>query len=341
MPELRQNFFTKEWVIIATERAKRPKELARQQPPKALASFVASCPFCPGNEDKTPPEVLRVPAGGTTPWQVRVIPNKFSALAGDAQPTRTIHRSRRSMGGFGVHEVIVETPDHSHTTALLDDAHVTNVLRAYKSRYDELSLDPRIAHITIFKNHGLDAGTSLEHPHSQLIATPVISSQVRGRFQTALQHYDEFGECMFCQVINEEMAEEDRIVLTTEHFVVMEPFASATPFATHIYPRRHMANFGDISGAEMTDLARTLRKVLAKLYHGLGDPDFNYTLRSAPAELHGVKYFHWYVSVIPRLTRVAGFELGSGMFINTVPPESAAEFLRNVKAEAAAGAGGQ
>lgn len=341
MPELRQNFFTKEWVIIATERAKRPKELARQQPLKAPACFVASCPFCPGNEDKTPPEVMRVPANGSGPWQVRVVPNKFSALARDAQPTRTIHRSRRSMGGFGVHEVIVETPDHSHTTALLDDAHVANVLRAYKSRYDELSLDPRIAHITIFKNHGLDAGTSLEHPHSQLIATPVISSQVRGRFQVALQHYDEYGECMFCQMIAEEMTEEDRIVATTEHFVVLEPFASATPFATHIYPRRHMASFGDISGAEITDLARTLRKVLAKLYHGLGDPDFNYTLRSAPAELHGVKYFHWYVSIIPRLTRVAGFELGSGMFINTVPPESAAEFLRNVKAEAAAGVGGQ
>jgi len=339
MPELRQNFFTKEWVIIATERAKRPKELARQQPLKEPAAFVANCPFCPGNEDKTPPESLRIPANGSGPWQVRVVANKFAALARDAQPVRTIHRSRRSIGGFGVHDVIIETPDHSHTTALLDDAHVANVLRAYKSRYDELSLDSRIAHITIFKNHGLDAGTSLEHPHSQLIATPVISSQVRGRFQVALQHYDEFGECMFCQMIAEELTEEERIVLTTEHFVAFEPFASPTPFATYIMPRRHMANFGDVSAAEITDLSRVLRKVLGKLYHGLGNPDFNYTLRSAPAESHGVRYYHWYVSIIPRLTRVAGFELGSGMFINTVPPESAAEFLRNVKAEAAVGAG--
>lgn len=338
MPELRQNFATKEWVIIATERAKRPKELARQEVPKALASLVASCPFCPGNEGKTPPEVLRAPAAGNASWQVRVVPNKFAALARDSQLTRTIHRSRRSIAGFGVHEVIIETPDHSQVIALMDDAHVANVLQAYKSRYDELSLDPRIAHITIFKNHGLDAGTSLEHPHSQLIATPVISSQVRGRFQVALQHHDDFGECMFCQMMEEELAEQDRIVFTTEHFVALEPFASPTPFATHIFPRRHMSNFGDISTAEIADLARTLRKVLGKLYHGLGNPDFNYTLRSAPAELHGVKYFHWYVSIIPRLTRVAGFELGSGMFINTVPPESAAEFLRNVKTEAAAGA---
>ena len=207
MPELRQNFFTREWVIIATERAKRPKELARKQALKEPAEFVANCPFCLGNEDKTPPEVLRVPAHDGA-WQVRIVANKFAALSRDAQPVRTIHRSRRAVGGFGVHDVIIETPNHAHTTALLDDAHVANVLRAYKSRYDELSQDPRIAHITIFKNHGLDAGTSLEHPHSQLIATPVISSQVRGRFQVALQHYDEFGECMFCQMINEELMEE-------------------------------------------------------------------------------------------------------------------------------------
>jgi len=339
MPELRQNFFTKEWVIIATERAKRPKDLVRQKPPQAVAPFVATCPFCPGNEDKTPPEVMRVPANGSGPWQVRVVPNKFSALARDSQPTRTIHRSRRSIGGFGVHDVIIDTPDHSQVTALLDDAHVANVLRAYKSRYDELSLDPRIAQVTIFKNHGLDAGTSLEHPHSQLIATPVISSQVRGRFQIALQHYDDYGICIFCQMIEEELAEEDRMVLETEHFVALEPFASPTPFATHIFPRRHKASFGDVSAAEINDLARVLKKVLGKLYHGLGNPDFNYTVRCAPAELHEVKYFHWYVSIIPRLTRVAGFELGSGMFINSVPPEAAAEFLRDVKWESAVGAG--
>jgi UDPglucose--hexose-1-phosphate uridylyltransferase len=334
MPELRQNFFTKEWVIIATERAKRPKELARREAPGKKPSFVPTCPFCPGNEARTPAEVLRVPAEGSGPWQVRVVPNKFAALARDNQPDRTIHRSRHSMGGFGVHDVIVETPDHSLGTAEMSDEQVANVLRAYKTRYNQLSLDPRIAHVTIFKNHGIDAGTSLEHPHSQLIATPVISSQVRGRLQVAMQHHDEFGECIFCQTIQEELAEQDRIVLTTEHFVAMEPFASPTPFATHIFPRRHMASFGDIGSNELEDLARTMRKILGKLYHGLGDPDFNYTLRSAPAELHGVKYFHWYVSIIPRSTRVAGFELGSGMFINTMPPEAAAEFIRNVMAEA-------
>jgi UDPglucose--hexose-1-phosphate uridylyltransferase len=157
--------------------------------------------------------------------------------------------------------------------------------------------------------------------------------QVRDRFQQALRYFDDFGDCMFCEMLKEELQEETRIVMVSEHFVALELYASPAPFCTHIYPRRHMASFGDVSAAEINDLARTLRSVLAKLYHGLADPDFNFTIRSAPAENAGVKYFHWYLSVIPRLTRVAGFELGSGMFINTVLPEAAAEFLRKVDVE--------
>ena len=333
MSELRQNFATKEWVVIATERARRPEELANKRERKKVASYVASCPFCPGNEKLTPPEVLRVPASPDVPWHARVIPNKFAALSREVQPTRTVHRTLRSINGFGVHDVIIETPDHSQVLALMPDSYVAEILRIYKTRYDELSLDPRIALITIFKNHGIDAGTSLEHPHSQMIATPVTSLQVRDRFQQALRYFDDFGDCMFCEMLKEELQEETRIVMVSEHFVALELYASPAPFCTHIYPRRHMASFGDVSAAEINDLARTLRSVLAKLYHGLADPDFNFTIRSAPAENAGVKYFHWYLSVIPRLTRVAGFELGSGMFINTVLPEAAAEFLRKVDVE--------
>jgi UDPglucose--hexose-1-phosphate uridylyltransferase len=337
MAELRQNFFTKEWVVIATERAKRPEQLIVHREPRTQVSHSPKCPFCPGNEDQTPPEVLRLPNSDGT-WRVRVIPNKFAALAREVPPGRTIHRSRRTIQGFGVHDVVVETPDHSQSMALLSDNHVADVLRIYKTRYDELSLDPRIAHITIFKNHGVDAGTSLEHPHSQLIAAPVISYQVRQSFSEALRHHDDFGVCMFCQMIEEELELNERMILVTEHFVAMQPFASPTPFCTHIYPRRHMASFGDISGKELIDLGRVLRTILAKLYYGLEDPDFNLTVRTAPPSVWVVKYFHWYLSVIPRLTRVAGFELGSGMFINTVLPETAAQFLCNVKVDAALGA---
>jgi UDPglucose--hexose-1-phosphate uridylyltransferase len=337
MPELRQNFFTKEWVIIATERAKRPEELATHRPSQTVPSFVESCPFCPGNESKTPSEVMRFPASSAEPWAVRVIPNKFAALDSAAQPTRSLQDVWRRIEGFGFHEVIIDSPDHSCCMALLPDEQVAGILRVYKERYTRLSMDRRINHVTIFKNHGLDAGASLQHPHSQLIATPVIPSQVRHRLHEALGHYDDNGKCMFCHMVEREIDAKTRIIQQSEHFVAMEVFASATPFATHIFPLRHMASFGDISPAEIADLGRVLRSLLAKLYIGLENPDLNFTIRSSPSDYASARHFHWYVSVIPRLTRVAGFELGSGMFINTVLPEAAAEFLRNVNAEKAAG----
>ncbi|MBZ5630801.1 MAG: galactose-1-phosphate uridylyltransferase [Acidobacteriia bacterium] len=337
MPELRQNRFTKEWVIMSTERAKRPEDLRVQHDPRPpLPAYSEKCPFCPGNERLAPPAVMAIPADGK--WEVRIVPNKFAALSREGEPWRKIERSRRSLNGVGIHEVIVETPNHALTTALLPVENVAEILRAYQQRFTEISADPRITHVTIFKNHGAAAGTSLEHPHSQLIGTPVISSQVRNRVYEALRHYDEFGECIFCEAIKEDLASPARVVVTTQHFFAVEPFASSTPFATYIYPRRHMASFGAISDAEIVDLAKVLKTVLAKLYVGLQNPDFNYTIRTAPHENAGVLYYHWYLSVIPRLTRVAGFELGSGMFINTVLPEAAAEFLRNVKVDLAAAA---
>ncbi len=276
MPELRQNFFTKEWVIIATERAKRPEDLATHRVADPVPEFVESCPFCPGNESKTPPEVLRCPSNSER-WDVRVIPNKFAALSSEAQPTRSLQHLRRRIEGFGFHEVIIDSPDHSRYMGLL----------------------------------------SVE----------------------ALRHYDNAGECMFCHMVEREVEDQTRVVLKSERFVAMEVFAAATPFATHIFPLRHMASFGDISEMEIVDLARVLRTLLAKIYVGLGNPDLNFMVRSGPAEYAGARHFHWYVSVIPRLTRVAGFELGSGMFINTVLPEAAAEFLRKVTVEKVAGAG--
>ena len=332
MPELRQNFFTKEWVIIATERAKRPEELVTHRPVQPTPSFVDTCPFCPGNEANTPSEVTRFPQNASEPWSVRVLPNKFAALSKDV-PVRNMQHLRRRINGFGFHEVIVDSPDHAACMALLPDAHVANILQIFKQRYNTLSLDQRIAHITLFKNHGTEAGASMQHPHSQLIATPVIPSQVRHRLLEALRYYDDAGECMFCHMVKGEIEDQTLIVVKSEHFVAMEVFASATPFATHIFPLRHMASFGDITGPEISDLAHVLRTLLAKIYVGLGNPDLNFTVRSGPAEYAGARHFHWYVSVIPRLTRVAGFELGSGMFINTVLPEAAAEFLRNVSAE--------
>jgi UDPglucose--hexose-1-phosphate uridylyltransferase len=328
MPELRYNTLTREWVIIATERAKRPEEFAKVKKEKQLPEYSSACPFCPGNEHLTPPPTMVIPNHGA--WRVRVTPNKFSALSREGERRRVSQGVRRMVTGVGIHEVIVETPFHNQTTALLEDSQVELVIEAYLDRFRFASADPRVEQVTIFKNHGEAAGTSLEHPHSQIIGTPVITTQVRDRLVNAGSHYDEFGECIFCRVLEVEVKEKIRIVLESEHFVAFVQYAALTPFSLLIMPRRHMAVFSEMNDREAADLARILRRVLAKLYRGLQDPDYNYTIRTAPTDHAGVRYYHWYLSIIPRLTRVAGFELGAGMFINVSLPEENAEFLRSV-----------
>lgn len=332
MPELRHNVITREWVIIATERAKRPEEFARKnKDKKVIPAFVPTCPFCPGNERMTPPETYVVP--DTTGWKVRVTPNKFAALSYVGERERFVQGIRRTISGVGIHEVIIETPDHSKTTALLKDSEVETVIQVYLNRFNFASADPRVEQVTLFKNHGEAAGTSLEHPHSQMIATPVITAQVRDRLINSLRHFDEYGECLFCHLMDVELKEGTRIVYETRHFVSMVQYAALSPFSMLIMPRRHMACFAEINDGEAADLAHNLRVTLAKLYYGLDNPDFNYVVRTAPTESKGVKYYHWYVSIIPRLTKLAGFELGSGMFINASLPEEDARFLREVKVE--------
>jgi UDPglucose--hexose-1-phosphate uridylyltransferase len=331
MPELRHNVLTRDWVIIATERAKRPEDFAKKKEKKIIPAYVATCPFCPGNEKMTPPETYVVPdAKG---WRIRVSQNKFAALSYLGERQRTFHGTRRTVTGVGIHEVIIETPDHSKTTALLEDREVEVIIQAYLNRFKYASADPRVEQVTIFKNHGEAAGTSLEHPHSQMIGTPVITAHLRDRLINSLKHFDEFGECIYCRVRDLELAEGTRVVVETEHFVSLVPYAALTPFSMLVVPRRHMACFAEINDAEAADLARNLRRTLAKLYRGLDDPDFNYVVRTAPLENTGVKYYHWYVSIIPRLTKMAGFELGSGMFINVSLPEENAKFLRGVQVD--------
>lgn len=331
MPELRYNVITREWVIIATERAKRPDQFKRTEARKPLPAFVPTCPFCPGNEHMTPPQTYVAPANGK--WQVRVAPNKFAAVTPVGDRKRSVQGIKRTITGVGFHEVIVETPLHNVATAQLTDVEVETIIGTYLNRFRMASADPRVEQVVIFKNHGEAAGTSLEHPHSQMIAAPVITTQLRDRLFSALNHYDEFGECLFCRVLEQELKDSIRIVLETEHFVAFVPFAVLTPFSILIMPRRHMACFQEMNDAESADLAHNLRRTLLKLYRGLDDPDFNYVVRTAPAANMGVKYYHWYVSIIPRLTKMAGFELGSGMFINVSLPEENARFLREVSVE--------
>ena len=327
MSELRQDPSTKEWVIIATDRAKRPHEFQRQQPSPRPSS---SCVFCPGHEDQTPGELWRIPSDGGG-WSVRVVPNKFPALStNEHHPHIKGEPPFRQMDGFGHHEVIIETPYHDRWMALMQPEEVVRVLTAFRERYLALRKDRHVRLILIFKNHGLAAGTSIEHPHCQVIATPVVPAHIRRKYEVAVEHYDSTGRCVYCDIVKAEREVEVRVVHRTEHFLVFEPFASRSPFETWIAPFRHSSCFASITEDELRDLGAVLQNTLARLYHGLNNPDFNLIVHTAPAEDETKPYYLWHLQIVPRLATPAGFEIGSGIYVNPCLPEEAASFLRGV-----------
>lgn len=329
MSELRLNLITKEWVIIATERAKRPSDFRTYKEKKYMAEHLDSCPFCAGNEDKTPSEIMRVPFGNG--WKVRVTQNKFAALNLEGERLRFNDGLKHSVTGVGRHEVIIESPLHNTNPALMDIKDLADVIKVYKSRFLEMYNDPRVEHVIIFKNHGEHAGTSIEHPHSQIVGTPVIPFQVVGRTYEAMRYFDNTGTCLVCSSIKDELADGKRVILDTNHFAAVIPYAALSPFHTWIFPKKHSASFGVISDEEIDDLACSLKTVLLKCYNGLDNPDYNYVIRSASPKENDLRHLHWYLSIVPRVTQAAGFELGTGMYINTALPEESAEFLRKVK----------
>ena len=331
MPEFRQNQATKEWVILAPERGKRPSDIKKEQSKqKPLPEYSRDCPFCAGNESETLEPVYVHPEEND--WQVRVVPNKYAALQPQLATTRTHVGSFLAAKGFGIAEVVIEHPRHNQTTALMELEEVTNVLRAYRQRQIEISKNDKINLVTIFRNHGRRAGTSLEHPHSQIIATPIVPPHVRYPIEQAVMHYDHFGTCVYCDMLNEEIHQEERIITESDNFAAFCPFAARSPFECRIYPKRHAASFISIDDSEeIVELAWLLREVLAKLYYGLNNPDYNYVLRSAPVGDHDTRHLHWYMVIIPKISTPAGFEIGSGIYINTVAPEESAQFLRETK----------
>lgn len=330
MSIIRQDPTTKEWVIIAAERNRRPHEFAKRATVQPVSQEAANCPFCPGQEASTPEEILRIPASKGTGWLVRVTSNKFPALG----QTGLLERREegplfREMDGVGMHEVIVETPFHDRILPLMTDQEMTDVLIAYQARYKALRKDPRLKYIIVFKNHGETAGTSLSHPHSQLVATPVPPMLLRRKYEVAVAHYDDTGRCLYCDVAEEERKAKRRVVLETDRFLVFHPFASRVPFETWIMPKRHQPSFGQVSREDLRELALVLRRTLRALYDLLGNPDFNYIIHSAPIEDENKDYYLWHVQILPRLNTIAGFELGSGVYITTMLPEESAAVMRD------------
>ncbi|MFH1375002.1 MAG: galactose-1-phosphate uridylyltransferase [bacterium] len=329
MPEYRQNIATREWVILAPERGGRPEDF---HSPSYISANVPKrrhdCPFCTGNEGQTESATYVYPNQGN--WQVRVVPNKFAALRPDLSASRSQTGAFLSAGGFGIAEVVVEHPHHNQTIATMELPEVAAVLRAYHERQAQVSQDSRINLVTVFRNHGAKAGTSLEHPHSQIIATPIIPPHVRYPMEQAVMYYDQHGTCVYCDLVAEEIRLQERIITETDHFVSFCPFAARSPFECRIYPKIHQPSFILITDDELDELAIILRDVLSRLYRGLRNPDYNYIIRSAPVGDHDTRHLHWYMVIIPRISTAAGFEIGSGIYINTVLPEESARFIRGV-----------
>jgi UDPglucose--hexose-1-phosphate uridylyltransferase len=330
MSEFRQNRATKEWVIIAPERGKRPSDLAKDVVERdPLPSFSENCPFCPGHEEQTPQAVFQITDAGK--WKVRVVPNRFAALSPNKPATRNFVGHFLSAEGFGIAEVIIESPLHNLTIATMSADEVADILRAYRERQREVSKNENINLVTIFRNHGLRAGTSLEHPHSQLIATPIVPPHVRYPLEQAVLHYDKYGTCVYCDNFKEELKQKKRIIIDSPRFVAFSPFAANSPFETRIYPKQHEASFLLISDDDIAELAAVLHEILLRMYVLLGNPDYNYVIRSSPIGDEDSRYLHWYIIIIPKISTPAGFEIGSGIYINTVAPEESAKHLREVR----------
>jgi UDPglucose--hexose-1-phosphate uridylyltransferase len=340
MSELRHDLLARRWVIIATERSRRPTEfvVSREDPvsPKA-------CPFCPGNEKHTPPEIAAIrPDGGKADgpgWEVRVFPNKYPALAIEGDPERRAVGIYDRQRGIGAHEVVVDSPEHDVDVAEMDPVRLEQVLSIYQDRLRDLYKDVRFKYALIFKNHGAAAGATLQHPHTQIIATPVTPRAIGVELDLAREHYFRKTRCIYCDILNQELESGDRVVAVDEHYAVLAPYASRFPFETMIIPRRHNHSFAEEPGASIAALARRMKDLMTRLKTVLRDPPYNYVFHTAPnTQAHGrerdywytlERDFHWHIEVLPRLTQVAGFEWGTGLFINPTAPEDAARFLRD------------
>jgi len=329
MPELRKDPVVGRWVIISTERSRRPSDFHRAPPAPAAP---VRCAFCEGHEEQTPPEILAGRAPDSTPngpgWTFRVVPNKFPALRIEGDLDATGEGMFDRMSGVGAHEVIVETPAHHASFATLGPEWLTEILLAWRERIMDLKKDPRFEYVLIFKNHGALAGASLEHPHSQLIATPIIPVMVADELAGSAKYYGMKERCVWCDVVRQERRARKRLVSEAHGFVSLAPFAPRFPFETWILPTVHRSAFEESEVDELRGLAEVLGDLFRRIGSVLGDPAFNLMLHTAPLRAAGLDHFHWHVEVIPKLTNPAGFEWGSGFFINPVPPEDAAAALR-------------
>jgi UDPglucose--hexose-1-phosphate uridylyltransferase len=326
--ELRKDPVVGRWVIISTERGRRPSDFG----PGPVRPRATSCFFCPGQEHLTPPEILAGRPPGSQPnapdWTYRVVPNKFPALRIEGELEPTGEGPYDQMNGVGAHEVVIESPQHDATLATMPLDAVADVLLAYRERALDLKKDPRFEYVLIFKNHGEAAGASAEHTHSQLIATPIIPIMVIEELAGAATYYEIKERCVWCDIVRQERRGGRRLIVEADGFVALAPFAPRFPFETWLLPASHRAAYEESDVGQLRALAGVLRGVLRRMNQVLRDPPYNFMLHTAPLRAPAMEHFHWHLEIIPSLTRMAGFEWGSGFFINPVAPEDAATSLR-------------
>ncbi len=332
MPELRKDPIIGRWVIISTERGRRPTDFVRES---VQIKGTGSCPFCYGNESKTPPEILVYGRNGIAPntpgWRVRVVPNKFPALGIEGELDREGEGLFDRMNGVGAHEVIIETPDHQSTLATLAVKAIEEVLGAFRDRMLDLKNDKRFRYILIFKNHGEPAGASLEHTHSQLIALPIVPKRVREEVDSSKHYYQEKERCIFCDMIRQEVDSGVRVINENDLFIALAPYAPRFPFEIWLLPKQHGSSFENNQSSVYAGLARILRDNLARLDAVLDHPAYNLMIHTSPVGEETNEHYHWHIEIMPKLTKVAGFEWGTGFYICPTPPEESARFLREAQ----------
>ncbi|MBU1406247.1 MAG: galactose-1-phosphate uridylyltransferase [Proteobacteria bacterium] len=329
MPELRKDPIIGRWIIISTERGKRPTDFIVEKS-ETRGGF---CPLCPGNENTTPPEVLSYSntAGhqaNRPGWDLRVVPNKYPALIIEGNLNKEGDGLYDRMNGIGAHEVIIETPDHNESFANLPADRMIKVFLAYRDRLLDLAQDPRFRYVMVFKNFGAAAGASLEHSHSQLIALPIVPRMISSEIEGSLSYFKYKERCIFCDIIRQEINQNKRVVAENDLFLAIVPYAPRSPFEMWILPKQHASSYLAMDDNHFKALTAIFSECMRRLDTCIPNVPYNFVLHGAPLRSQPLEHYHWHFEIMPKLTMIAGFEWGSGFYINSIPPEEAAQFLR-------------
>lgn len=327
--EIREDRTSGDWVIFSPARGDRPEDYnINSDKQKPISRYDPDCPFCPGNEAHLEKILHEATCSKNPGWFTRTVPNRYPVLRPNGDTNRRRQGIYLAMPGAGRHEVIIETPRHNGHPARASIEEVEAVIETYHQRHHDILKKQELDMIIIFKNHGKMAGTSLMHPHSQVVAANMVPQTIRRLEEEAERYNDRWGCCVYCDILKYEKEEGVRLVLENDSFVVFVPFAAKAPFEIWIVPKRHKADFGSVTDIEKRDFAEALRSTLGRLDERLGDPDYNYVINTATRHKFDVPYLHWHLRIRPRLTTIAGFEIGSGMNVNPSMPEDDARFLR-------------